>query len=69
MLMQTVGKNIRHQRMVNKMTQSALAEKMKISRQAVNSVESGRVDISVTRLEEYSKALGVSPTKLTKGEK
>lgn len=65
-LQDIVGTNVRKFRTANKMSQAALAKKMKITPLAVSNLERNHTDISVSRLEKYSKVLGTDVFHLIK---
>ena len=59
--MYDVGSRIKLIRQSLGMTQSELAKKMSVSKQAISKAESGNEDLSTTRVRKFADALGVTP--------
>ena len=67
--MKTVGERIRERRIELGWSQQELAERMDLkSKTSVSRVENGIEDVTVTRIKEYAKALGVIPEYLVRNE-
>jgi transcriptional regulator with XRE-family HTH domain len=62
-----VGKRIRFIRITLGLSEVQLASRLKVSRQAVSNVETGKARITLCSLERYAKALGTTPLHLLKG--
>lgn len=56
-----IGKEIRKLRKMNKLTQVKLAEIIGVDRSAISSYETGRRDLTISRLKQISRALHVKP--------
>ena len=62
-----VGKRIRFIRITLGLSEVDLASRLKVSRQTVSNIETGKRRITICALERYAKALGTTPLHLLKG--
>jgi len=63
-LKEIISKNIRIERRFQELSQEELSEKVGVSKASVNQEEKKARDISVSMLEKYAKALGVTVIQL-----
>jgi transcriptional regulator with XRE-family HTH domain len=61
---QIVGKNVRKYRLLAKLTQAQVAEKMGVDRTYLVGLEKGERNITIETLAQAAKALGVKVAKL-----
>jgi transcriptional regulator with XRE-family HTH domain len=60
-IVDTIGKKIKHLRLLRGLTQEEFAFRLGISLPAYSKIERGITDINVSRLEQISEELGVKP--------
>jgi transcriptional regulator with XRE-family HTH domain len=58
------GKRVRVIRLKKQMTQTDLAERLRVSRNYISRIETGVENMSLKNIEKLARALGVSPDKL-----
>lgn len=58
--MQQIGNNIRRQRIAKNLTQEYVAGKLDVSSSAYSNIERGKVDLTLTRIEELANVLEIS---------
>jgi len=62
-----VGERIRFIRITLGLSEAELASRLKVSRQTVSNIETGKARITLCDLQRYAKALGTTPLHLMKG--
>lgn len=63
-LLKKFGKNVKIERIKKDLTQEKLAEKMNVSQNYIASIERGKANMSLAKILELSKNLGVKIEKL-----
>ncbi|KUK76666.1 MAG: hypothetical protein XD93_0781 [candidate division WS6 bacterium 34_10] len=63
-IQKAIGKVIREHRLEKNLSQEDLADKTKLHRTYISSVERGKRNISIKNLERISSAIGISLSKL-----
>lgn len=63
-----MANQIKHYRNLKKISQQTLADMMQVDRSSIVRMESGEIDLTLSRIEQIAELLGISPSQLIGGE-